>query len=229
MRDYYVRGLSGERLRLCYELAPPRVRRYLEAEVAFVLERVRPASVVLELGCGYGRVLKELARRARRVVGIDLSAASMAVAHRAAPGCGLALMDAAALGLADRSFDVVVCIQNGLSAFGADAVVLLSEASRVARPGGTILCSTYSPRFWSERLRWFEIQAENGLVGPIDYEATGDGLIVCRDGFRATTASAEQFRSWAEALGLAATVVEVDGSSLCCEMVTRRDGPSPSL
>ncbi len=31
--DYYVEALSAERLRKCYEVAPPRVLRYLEAEL----------------------------------------------------------------------------------------------------------------------------------------------------------------------------------------------------
>jgi hypothetical protein len=43
MEGYYARGLAGERLRRCYELAPDRVRRYLEAEIRFVLSRLAPA------------------------------------------------------------------------------------------------------------------------------------------------------------------------------------------
>jgi len=42
--------------------------------------------------------------------------------------------------------------------------------------------STYAAEFWSERLRWFELQAAAGLVGEIDYEKTKDGVVVCKDG-----------------------------------------------
>ncbi len=52
---YYSTHLAAERLRRCYEIAPTRVRRYLRAEIDFVLSRSGPAADVLELGCGYGR------------------------------------------------------------------------------------------------------------------------------------------------------------------------------
>ena len=52
-------------------------------------------------------------------------------------------MDAAALGFRDRVFDVVVCIQNGISAFKVDRRALIAEAIRVTRPGGSVLFSSY--------------------------------------------------------------------------------------
>ncbi len=96
-------------------------------------------------------------------------------------------MDAAHLGFRDRTFDVTVCIQNGISAFGVDQHRLFAEAVRVTRLGGTTLFSSYSDGFWADRLQWFEIQSAHGLVGTIDYQAMGNGVIVCKDGFRATT------------------------------------------
>ena len=47
---YYSQKLSAEKLQLCYEIATPRVKRYLEAEIEFVLEKTRPASMILEPG-----------------------------------------------------------------------------------------------------------------------------------------------------------------------------------
>jgi len=57
MGNYYGENLSGERLRRCYEIALPRVRQYLEAEIFYVLEQMDGKARILELGCGYGRVL----------------------------------------------------------------------------------------------------------------------------------------------------------------------------
>ena len=79
--------------------------------------------------------------------------------------------------------------------------------------------SSYCESFWPERLKWFEIQSEHGLIGAIDYQRTGNGLIVCTDGFRATTVNADGFRSLARALGLTPKIVEVDNSSLVCEIM----------
>ncbi|UCD36762.1 MAG: class I SAM-dependent methyltransferase [Fidelibacterota bacterium] len=219
MTGYYAERLSGERLQHCYDLAPPRVRQYLEAEIIFVLERIRPSDLVLELGCGYGRVLERLISRAGTVVGIDTSHDSLALAReKLGTTCHLAAMDAIAPGFPDGQFDRVVCIQNGISAFHADQRQLLVEATRVTRSGGTVLFSSYAEAFWDARLHWFRLQSEQGLVGEIDEDATGNGIIVCKDGFQATTVGEKEFVNLVLAAGLSAQITEVDESSLFCEI-----------
>jgi len=137
MDDYYLQKLSSQRLRKCYDVAPPRVRQYLEAEVRHVAHRISPSDIVLDLGCGYGRVMRDLAACARMVVGIDTSVASLDMARgflSGTPNYRLAGMDGAELGFDDDFFDVVLCIQNGLSAFKRDQRTLVGECLRVARP-----------------------------------------------------------------------------------------------
>ncbi len=221
MSGYYSEKLSSKRLRRVYEIAPPRVQQYLQAEVRFLSDRLLPSHSVLELGCGYGRVLKRVAQRAAAVVGVDTSIASLKMAQADLAGignCHLACMDAAALGFSDNSFDIVACIQNGMSAFGVDPLDLVREAVRVTRTGGKVLFSSYSDKFWQERLKWFYLQAAEGLLGEIDPEKTANGTIVCRDGFRATTFNGEQFEMLTSQLGFACTITEVDRSSLFCEI-----------
>jgi SAM-dependent methyltransferase len=219
--NYYKESLSGERLRRVYEIAPARVRRYLEAETDHVVQKTDRGSSMLELGCGYGRILPRLAAKAGVVVGIDTSLDSLLLARREltqVASCLLVSMDATCMGFEDGRFDGVACIQNGISAFHADQKQLIREALRVARHGGLVLFSTYAERFWDDRLEWFELQAEEGLLGPIDYERTGGGVIVCKDGFTATTVTPEGFRLLTRDLGGEVEIVEVDGSSLFCEI-----------
>ena len=171
----------------------------------------------MELGCGYGRALARAASRARRAVGVDTSLASLRHGARLYGGDrGLAWLatDATRLGFKDGVFDVVFAIQNAVSSFHVDAATLVREALRVTRPGGVALFSSYAAAFWPERMGWFEAQAREGLVGEIDYEKTGAGVIVCKDGFTATTFTAADFRALAGDLGLGATITEVDGSSV---------------
>jgi SAM-dependent methyltransferase len=80
MPSYYSSKLSAERLKSCYDVAPPSVQRYLAAEIAFVRQRCDGAARVLELGCGYGRVLRELAGSVPMLLGIDTSFASVVMA-----------------------------------------------------------------------------------------------------------------------------------------------------
>jgi len=222
MPGYYSEKLSAGRLERVYAIAPPRVRRYLEAEIDHVLALVRPGDAVLELGCGYGRVLERLARKAGIAFGVDTSFESLARGKAAlgrAGNCAFAQMDAVRLAFPDGAFDRVVCIQNGISAFHVDARALVRESVRVTRPGGLAIFSSYSDAFWEHRLAWFVLQAAAGLVGEIDLERTRDGTIVCADGFTATTFGARRFADLVDELGLSARVVEIDSSSVFCEIV----------
>ncbi len=79
--DYYSEKLAGARLRRCYEIAPPRVRLYLDSEVRHVVSKIRPEDTVLELGCGYGRAAFEFVKAARHVVGIDSAAENLELAR----------------------------------------------------------------------------------------------------------------------------------------------------
>jgi 2-polyprenyl-6-hydroxyphenyl methylase/3-demethylubiquinone-9 3-methyltransferase len=221
MYHYYDDNLAAERLKQVYEIAPPRIQQYLEAEVGHALKRIHPDDAVLDLGCGYGRVLPRIAERARLAVGIDTSFSSLAMGQSdlaGLPDCFMFCMDAVRLGFHDDAFDVVVCIQNGISAFHVDQRALIRETLRVTRPGGAVLFSTYSEHFWDDRLEWFRLQSEAGLLGEIDFGKTRNGVIACKDGFTATTVSPEEFKILTAGFDADVTITEVDGSSVFCEI-----------
>jgi 2-polyprenyl-6-hydroxyphenyl methylase/3-demethylubiquinone-9 3-methyltransferase len=162
-----------------------------------------------------------LAEKAGLAVGIDTALDSLRLHGdlcQNVPNCLVLAMDAGHLGFKDGQFDKVVCVQNGISAFRLEQKILVAEALRVTRPGGSVLLSSYAERFWEDRIGWFRLQAEHGLIGEIDEEATGEGLIACKDGFRAATVTADDFRSLVSEFGLVPIVTEVDGSSLFCEL-----------
>lgn len=224
MNDYYTEKLSAERLQLCYEIAPQRIRQYLEAELNFILERINPGDLVLELGCGYGRIIPALAKKARWVVGIDTSISSLLYGQRllcSMSNSSLIQMDAEQLSFLNGSFDVVACIQNGISAFHVNQDHLIRESIRVTKRHGTILFSSYSDKFWEYRLEWFRQQSEAGLLGKIDFNKTKDGVIVCEDGFTATTIGRDRFLELTSGLRVDTTIIEVDKSALFCVMVVR--------
>lgn len=221
MTDYYTQRLAGRRLQRVYEIAPPRVRQYLESEIQHVQSHMKPDHTVLELGCGYGRVALRLAEIARWVAGIDVAEESLLLARELSGSestCDFYCMDALHLGFQDATFDRVVCVQNGICAFRVDTKALLAESLRVLRTGGLALFSTYTDAFWEHRLAWFEQQAAEGLLGPIDYTATGNGVIVCTDGFRSARLTADELTSVCRELGLCPVLRAIDDSSLFCEI-----------
>jgi 2-polyprenyl-6-hydroxyphenyl methylase/3-demethylubiquinone-9 3-methyltransferase len=219
MWKYYDERLAGERLKKIYDLSTPRIRQYLESEIAFVLDRIHPGALVLDLGCGYGRAIPQIAKKASYIVGIDNSFGNLVYGVeylKTVSNYSFICMNAGELGFRPQMFDAVICIQNGISAFHVDQKILIKEAVRVCKSGGAVMFSTYSPKFWESRLEWFELQSEAGLLGEIDMEKTRDGIIVCKDGFTATTASAERFLELTRDLSVKMEMTETDDSSLFC-------------
>jgi len=222
VNSYYDRILSADRLKRCYEIAPARVQQYFEAELNHVLKIIRRKDFVLDLGCGYGRIIPALAKNAKFVYGIDTSLSSLVLGKEMLRGLSnvmLQKMDAVDLTFDDKAFDVVLCLQNGISAFHVDQKELIRESIRVTKPGGRIFFSGYSEKFWSHRLEWFILQSKEGLLGEIDFDKTRDGVIVCRDGFSATTVSPERFRMLTAGLrNVEVKIEEVDESCIFCEI-----------
>jgi SAM-dependent methyltransferase len=222
MSGYYQEKLSALRLKRCYDIAPPRVRQYLNAEIRTVCDKIKPGNKVLELGCGYGRILKELSGENAILTGIDISYANIHYAsedYLSGYSCHLITMDALSLGFHPQTFDLVYCIQNGISAFGVNPATLMQKAIRITRPGGKVLFSSYSEEFWEERLHWFRLQSAEGLLGEIDNDRTGNGVIVCKDGFRATTYNQRDFNKLASKTGKKFEIYEVDDSAVFCEII----------
>ncbi len=227
MTGYYDKNLSAEKLKKVYNVAPPRTRQYLQAEIDFVLKYIKSTDTVLELGCGYGRVLKPLAQKAQTVVGIDSSQANIVSAKKYLSGFDniqLQTMNAAGLDFKENSFDKVICIQNGISAFHVDPEKLINETLRVLRPEGSAFFSSYSEKFWEDRLEWFKIQSENQLLGKIDWEKTKNGVIICKDGFSAQTYSKADFEKLMSKFDLPYEICEVDNSSLFCVIENTQKG-----
>ena len=219
--SYYHQVLSASRLKQCYDLAPQRVKKYLNAEIEYVLTKIRPQDLILELGCGYGRLIPRISRKAKKVIGIDISGPSLRLAGKMLkkiPNMALLEMNAIKLAFKDKVFNKVFCIQNGISAFHVNPKTVIRESIRVTKPGGKILFSSYSEKFWSYRLEWFRLQSDAGLIGEIDSIKTGNGTIVCKDGFTATTISEKEFIEFTSDLNIRTKFKEIDGSSLFCEI-----------
>lgn len=111
---------------------------------AQVLKGVRllPAAEVLEIGCGIGRLMKAMRRRARLVTGVDISGEMIARARRELlPDDGIRLFrtEGDLRDVPDRSVDFVysfIVFQHIPSR--AAVMTYLREAARVLRPGGVL-------------------------------------------------------------------------------------------
>ena len=215
MDNYYTEKLNSKKLFQVYDTQIPRVKQYLQSEIDFVKKNLSNTQSVLELGAGYGRIIRELAPYCKSIVGIDISVESVELGKeylKGYPNASIVAMDVHQINF-HKSFDVILCLQNGLSAMGADSTVIHKILDKVA-PGGVAYFSSYSTRFWDFRLKWFEEQTSKGLLGEIDYTQTKNDVIICKDGFKATIHSTEDFEKIGKNLGYPYEVQEVDESSV---------------
>ncbi len=109
--------------------------------------------VVLDIGCGIGRITSELAPRVREVYGTDVSSKMIDVAlRRCAPLANVVLTKGSGRDLsqyADESMDVAIAVDTFpyLNQSGEELVVAyFREVRRVLRPDGDLVILNYSYR-----------------------------------------------------------------------------------
>ena len=112
-------------------------RKYID----LVLNKLRPGSKVLDLGCGTGvPIAQYLVENGFRVVGVDESPKMLEIARRVVPDAQLIQADMLELDLADR-FDAVIAWD---SVFHVDRVnhrAIFQRIHKLLVPGGLLLLS----------------------------------------------------------------------------------------
>ena len=165
---------------------------YWYYRVTFFDEIVPPAGrATLDVGCGEGRVTRDLAARGHRVTGLDASDSLIRAASEAHPDGAYVVADAADLPFEDAAFDLVVA-HNSLMDVD-DMPGAAKEAARVLEPGGRLCVSVTHPFMDAGRFESQEPDArfvvEGSYVGKRAFEGTFE-----RNGLTIT------FRGWCYAL-----------------------------
>jgi len=102
-----------------------------------------PGRCTLDIGCGEGRLLRDLKRLGHRVIGVDASPTLVAAARERDPSMDIRLADAAALPLADAGADLVIAF---MSLHDIDALsACVREAARVLCRGGRLCLAIVHP------------------------------------------------------------------------------------
>lgn len=100
-----------------------------------------PVGDLLDVGCGRGSILKLLATRARRAVGVDIDAKARRLARAelllaGLPNCSLRQGDMYRLPFDDAEFNTIIL--DDVLADATDPVRALKESSRLLKPGGRL-------------------------------------------------------------------------------------------
>ena len=113
---------------------------YREAFFALV---PAPGAATLEVGCGEGRVARDLVARGHRVTGLDASPTLLRAAAEADPDSRYVEGPAEALPFEDGAFDLIVAYNSLMDV--ADMPAAVREAGRVLAPAGRLCACVTHP------------------------------------------------------------------------------------
>jgi SAM-dependent methyltransferase len=118
------------------------IEAFVSPPLARLIESLNTNSLVLDVGCGAGRVLGVLARRSIRCIGLDRSRVSvgLVVERYQRPGV---VGDNLRLPFADGIADVV--ISDGVIHHTEGPSIAFAENCRVLKPGGWMYLAVYKP------------------------------------------------------------------------------------
>jgi SAM-dependent methyltransferase len=133
-----------------------------EQEVDFLVSALglAPGARVLDVGCGPGRHVHELARRGFDAHGVDISERFVELARSGGPG-SFERGDVRTLSY-DGEFDAVICLcQGGFGLLGGEES--LAPLARAVKPGGRIAVSAFSAYFQVRYLEDSTFDADRGV------------------------------------------------------------------
>jgi SAM-dependent methyltransferase len=173
---------------------------------AFFALLPEPGRLTVDLGCGEGRVDRDLLARGHRVVGVDGSPTLAALAAAGVPAVPAVAADAARVPLRTGCADLAVAFMSLQDI--ADLEGAVAEAGRVLEPRGRLCLAIVHPMNSAGEFQGVEADSPFVVAGSYFAERPYTDVIE-RDGHRVTFASEHRtLTTFSRALELAGFLIE---------------------
>lgn len=129
-------------------------KEWLKKENYLLKTAIKKDFIVLDVGCGFGRHIKLLAKNCKKIYGIDNCQREIFKARknlRKSKNAKICLADAVDLPFKNNLFNLVICMTNTFGVLGKKKKQALREMKRVLKKNGQIILSVYSDK--SVRIR----------------------------------------------------------------------------
>lgn len=175
-------------------------------ESSFVQKHLTPNSVVLDVGCGVGKAMKQLAPHCGHVIGIDNNLAIVELGCVGLAGINNALLlccDAQATCFAQETFDSCYLFSNTFGNFADKKITILHELNRVLKSDGQLFLSVFRRGSEQKRLNAYK-------AAGMHTRSARNGKVIFEDGFVSEDFTADQIVKMASQAGFRCSVFELN-------------------
>ncbi len=200
-------------------MLPEKLKEYLQAEeekIKQYCQENRP-DLVLEAGCGRGRIIETIMPYCKKIIGVDYSptmARFCSERFKSNPNIRIYEGDISQTHFQDGYFDLGILAFNTLGNTDTNKERVLLELRRVLQPQGKLLVSVYS-----ERAR--DIQYETYQKLGLDILKEENDRIHTREGLVSQRFSVKDLEAWLQVCGLRGEIESLNDISYF--LIARKD------
>ena len=184
--------------------APPLIQEFFEKEIDFLQAHINHTERILEVGCGYGRLLEILLPKTVVAVGIDFSKQLLDKSRMRLKEKNVELyeMNAEHIDFRDDSFDYALCLGATFGNMPGIEQQVLREMKRVSNLGGEVIISVFSEEAKDSQIENYKRLGLKGI--------TDDGVAVHTDeGFYSRRFARNDLVELFENAGLKPTIIKL--------------------
>ncbi len=200
------------------ENSSPRYREWIKKEEIWLRENIKKNSLVLDVGCGFGKDIKLLINIAKNISGIDYDREAIKEARKNLSqfrNVKIFLENAENMHFENNTFDYVICMGNTFGNFGKNKLKILKEMKRVAKRKGKIIIGVYSEKALPTRI---DVYKKTKVKIK---KMSKDGTVTTTEGLISEQFSKEKLKNIFKKAGLNVRIINLNSISYICEAVKK--------
>ncbi len=190
----------------------PELEEWTQEDIFAIKQFLKKDSVVLEIGCSWGRVIKALAPFCKKFIGIDNSDIEVNEAKKFLKdilNVEIYLEDGKKTHFPNKYFDIIILAGNTFGNLGNDKEAVLGEITRLIKKDGKILLSVYSKGSEPKRLKAYK---DIGLK----IKESKNGKILFKQGFISEEFSKKELKNIFKKFGFKTKFIDISSIAVLC-------------